>query len=128
MTTRASQVTTSFFRHATPVFSFPDSYMSIWKKPHCYSNIMKIKALLKDYTKENFFLGSFLGRLFSGHWNRHHIDKIHEIIHTPYESVDDLIYDLKLLKPQKGGSLDQRIRFIDVQIEADRKDRFCSVF
>ncbi len=47
---------------------------------------------------------------------------------TLHESVDDLIYDLKLLKPQKGGSLDQRIRFIDVQIEADRKDRFCSVF
>ena len=127
MTTRASQVRASFFIPANPVSSFPDSYMSIWKKPESHSNIVKVKALLKDYTKENFFLGSFWGRLFSGHWCRHHVDKIHEIIHTPYECVDDLIYDLKILKPQKGGSLDKRIRFVDLQLDEDRRAKAGSV-
>lgn len=34
-----------------------------------------------------------------------------------YESTDDVVADLKLLKPEKGGSLDQRIKFIEMKLE-----------
>ena len=115
MTTKASQARAAFFSHFNHSPSFPKKYLSIWKGTGYRSNIIKIKALLKDYTKENFFLGSFLGRLFCGHWNRHHISKVHKIIQTRYECIEDIMYDLKLLKPEKGGSLERRIRFIDMQ-------------
>ncbi|RUR11002.1 DUF5617 domain-containing protein [Legionella sp. km772] len=128
MTTRTSQLSTSFFSKATSTSLFPDSYQAIWKTPKAYSNILKIKALLTDYTKENFFLGSFFGRLFSCHLGRHHVAKVHEIIHTPYECVEDLIYDLKLLKPQKGGSLDRRLRFIEVQMDEVERARASALF
>lgn len=116
MTIKASQVKTAFFPQNKPRVYFPPSYMGIWQGTSHSSNIYKIKALLKDYTKESFFLGSFLGRFFSGHWNRHHIDKVQHIIKRPYECTDDIIYDLKLLKPEKEGSLAKRIHFIDIQI------------
>lgn len=125
MITRSSQVTASFFNKTSTAVSFPQSYQSIWHNTGSRSNITKVKALLKDYTKENFFFGSFLGRLFSGHWGRHHVDKVHELIYTTYECVDDLVFDLKQLKPQKGGSLDRRICFIDAQIAEYRRERVC---
>lgn len=128
MITRASQVSASFFNKANPTPSFPSSYSLVWKTAGSYSSIRRVKALLADYTKENFFLGSFFGRLFFGHWGRHHVDKVHEIIHTPYESVDDLIYDLKILKPQLGGSLDRRICFIDAQLTQVREARMGFAF
>lgn len=120
MLVRASQVTGSFFCPNKALYSPPKSYSSIWQQERSCSEILKIKALLRDYTKENSWLGSFLGRMFSGHWNRHHVDKVSRIIHTSYESVDHLLYDLKLIKPRVGGSLAARIRFIDAQRDAVR--------
>lgn len=93
--------------------------MTIWRGTGYCSNIHKIKALLKDYTKEDFFLGSFLGCLFFGHWGRHHISEVHKIIQTKYECMDDILYDLRLLKPNEGGSLHRRIEFIDKQTSLD---------
>lgn len=97
---------------------FPRTYMAIWKQPENRSEITRIKAILRDYTKESSFMGSYLGRLFSGHWNRHHVEKVSQIIKEKYESADDLLFDLKQLNPRAGGSLDRRIHFIDNQIEA----------
>jgi hypothetical protein len=122
MLVRASQVTSSFFcpKRDNPVF--PQNYFRIWEQEHSRSEIAKIKALLRDYTKDSYWLGSFLGRVFSGHWNRHYIDKVRRIIQTTYESTDHLLYDLKLIKPSLGGSLDARIRFIDEQRAAARPE------
>lgn len=115
MATKASQARATFFFHPSNSYSFPKTYINIWQGTGCRSNIQKTKALLRDYTKESFCLGSFLGRLFFGHWNRSHINKVHKIIQTQYENIEDMVYDLKLLKPKVGGSLDRRIRFIDMQ-------------
>jgi hypothetical protein len=125
MTTKTSQVRAAFFSYPSTSSSFPKSYMNIWQGVGHRSNISKIKALLQDYTKENFFLGSFLGRFFCAHWNRHHIEKVHKIIQTRYECVEDIIYDLKLLKPEHNGSLDKRIRFIDMQTSVS-PNHWCS--
>lgn len=115
MTAKMSESRAAFFFQASTSHNFPKSYMDIWQEGQGRSNLYKIKALLQDYTKETFFLGSFLGRIFCSHWNRHHIDKVRKIIQTRYECSEDILYDLKLLKPQQGGSLGTRIRFIEMQ-------------
>ncbi|KTC90706.1 DUF5617 domain-containing protein [Fluoribacter dumoffii] len=114
--------TNSFFNRSKSTLDFPDSYPRIWNKISGGSNLRRIKALLLDYTKEKCFLGSFFGRVITGHWNRHHVSAVSQIIANMsiknyYESTDDVVADLKLLKPEKGGSLDQRIKFIEMKLE-----------
>lgn len=101
---------------------FPDSYKRIWDSTPGHSNITKIKALLKDYTKEDSILGSFWGLIFTLHWGRHHVKSVHQIAQTQYTSVEAILSDLKALKPREGGSLDKRIKFIELQIIAQRRD------
>jgi hypothetical protein len=112
----------SFFNYSKPQAEFPGSYTHIWDNPQSGHAKRKIKALLMDYTKEHFIFGSFVGRMVSGHWNRHHVDAVSKIIanistRNYYESIDDIIDDLKALKPNKGGSLWRRIQFIEKKIE-----------
>ncbi|KTD08999.1 substrate of the Dot/Icm secretion system [Legionella gratiana] len=118
--------TYSFFKRSKPTLVFPDSYSKLWGKNEGNSNIRRIKALLMDYTKENFLLGSSIGLIISGHWNRHHVSAVSKIITNMsvknyYESSDDVVADLKALKPEKGGSLYQRIKFIEMKLEEQLK-------
>ncbi|CZI99470.1 TPA: Dot/Icm T4SS effector WipB [Legionella pneumophila] len=112
----------SFFKTAHPKMTFPDSYKRIWDSTPGHSNITKIKALLKDYTKEDNILGSFWGLIFTLHWGRHHVKSVHQIAQTQYTSVEAILSDLKALKPRDGGSLDKRIKFIESQIITQRSD------
>lgn len=61
--------TNSFFKRSKSNLVFPDSYSRLWSRVEENSNIRRIKALLLDYTKENFLLGSSIGLIISGHWN-----------------------------------------------------------
>jgi hypothetical protein len=112
----------SFFNYSKPAAEFPGAYVSIWDNPRSGLDKRKIKALLMDYTKESSLFGAFVGRMISGHWNRHHVDAVSKIIanistRNYYESIDDIIDDLKALKPRRGGSLWRRIQFIEKKIE-----------
>lgn len=119
----------SFFKRSQSTLDFPDSYSKLWNKVEGNSNLQRIKVLLIDYTKESFFLGSSIGLIISGHWNRHHVSAVSKIIAKMsiknfYESADDVVADLKALKPEKGGSLFQRIRFIEMKLEEQLKYSF----
>ncbi|MCE0724616.1 MULTISPECIES: DUF5617 domain-containing protein [Legionella] len=119
----------SFFNRSKPTLDFPDAYAEIWNKIKGDSNHRRIKALLIDYTKENCLFGSFIGRMISGHWNRHHVRAVSKIIANMsvknyYDSADDIVSDLKTLKPEKGGSLHQRIKFIEKKLEDQLKYDF----
>lgn len=112
----------SFFKCSRRSSIFPDPYTKIWNNTHGGSNTKRIKALLLDYTKENCVFGSFIGRLISGHWNRHHVQSVSKIIakisiKNYYDSAEDIVSDLKTLKPEKGGSLYQRIKYIEKKLE-----------
>ncbi|PWY55197.1 hypothetical protein DGG96_13545 [Legionella qingyii] len=118
----------SFFNHPKLTLDFPD-YTKIWNKCRGDSNHRRIKALLIDYTKEDCLFGSFIGRMISGNWNRHHVSAISKIIanmsvNNYYDSADDIVSDLKKLKPRKGGTLYQLIKFIEMKLEAQLKYDF----
>lgn len=105
-----------FFNGSPIPKQFPATYNEIWNQHNGNSDINRIKALLRDYTKEDSIFGSFWGRIFTGHWNRHHVTMVHDIIKARYSSVEDLIAELKALNPRKDGSLDRRISFIESQL------------
>lgn len=118
-----------FFNRSKVTLVFPDSYTKIWNKIGGDSNYRRIKALLIDYTKESCFFGSFIGRIIFGHWNRHHVEAVSKIIANIsvkdyYESADEIVSDLKILKPEKGGSLYYRIKFIEMKLEEQLKYDF----
>ena len=82
-------------RHST-TNNFPASYRYIWNKEHSKNAIVKIKALLKDYTKEESLISPFFGRLFFLHWNRHHVPAVQKIIYKrDYERAEDILFDLR---------------------------------
>lgn len=113
-----------------PQYDFPASYAKIWDRAP-RDKKSKIKALLIDYNKEDHLLGSLLGRICSLHWRRHHVSKMREILfhlHTrsKYESAEELLRELQLIKCVPGGSLDKRIRFIAFKMR-EREDLFNSV-
>ncbi|QMT61075.1 DUF5617 domain-containing protein [Legionella sp. PC997] len=118
----------SFFNsHKFPLDS--KAYTNIWDKSKGNSNHRRIKALLIDYTKENCLFGSFIGRMIAGYWNRHHVRAVSKIIanmavNNYYDSADDIVSDLKTLKPRKGGALYQLIKFIEMKLEAQLKYDF----
>ncbi|KTD40339.1 DUF5617 domain-containing protein [Legionella parisiensis] len=119
----------SFFNRSKSILNFPDAYANIWNKTRGGSNHRRIEALLIDYTKENCLFGSFIGRMISGHWNRHHVSAVSKIIanisvKNYYDCADDILSDLKTLKPGKGGSLYQRIKFIEKKLEDQLKYNF----
>ncbi len=107
--------------HGMFKIKLPESYTQIWNSSGP-DTVDKIQALLKDYTKESSFLGSFLGRVFTGHWNRHHVDRVHVIANSFYSDREDLLHDLKLINCVKNGSLSRRIQFIEREIEAQEQE------
>ena len=98
---------------------FPKTYETIWNHYSHRSSMQKIRALLLDYTKEESVLGSLLGRFFTGHWNRHHVSPVSTILKANYMTVDDLLSDLQGIKRKQGGSLDNRVEFITLQLNKD---------
>ncbi len=91
------------------------------KIPASYSKIptetntllWNIRDILNDYTKGN----SSVVRIFTGHWNRHHLREIAGIVSQidlrSLASGADVIRELKQIKlTNKTGSLARRIQFI----------------
>ncbi|WP_454781997.1 DUF5617 domain-containing protein [Legionella sp. WA2022007384] len=118
----------SFFNSQKFTLDFP-VHTKIWNTSRGDSNHRRIKALLIDYTRENCLFGSFIGRMISGYWNRHHVSAVSKIIanmsiNNYYDSADDIVSDLKTLKPKKGGALYQLIKFIEMKLEAQLKYNF----
>lgn len=111
-----AQDTLSFFNRKPHDRTYPASYATLWANTNTSSLIHKVKALLSDYTKEQCIMGSFIGLLFSMHWNRHHISRISQLISMKHEHVDDLLFDLAQIKCKPSGSLDMRIHFINEQV------------
>ncbi|STX27805.1 Dot/Icm secretion system substrate [Legionella beliardensis] len=93
---------------------FPKSYKEITEKLQDNDNATfdQALAILKDYTKSDSYLPGAT-RFFSGHWNRHHIDAVDEIISksTNLPGLLDALHNIKLGNPT--GSLARRIRFIE---------------
>ncbi|MBA2711072.1 MAG: DUF5617 domain-containing protein [Tatlockia sp.] len=69
----------------------------------------KAYEILSDYTKS----GSSFMRFFTGHWNRHYIKEIDELLETFPDSIDELVSKLKRINIQNPkGSLARRINYI----------------
>lgn len=101
----------SFFSSAR----YQDTYTYLWNQVEGDSLVRKAKAILRDYTKQDFIFGSVMGRFISGHWNRHHVEDVSTIIAKEYDSISDLLAALNKLDPTHGGSLFRRIQFIEQQ-------------
>ena len=69
-------------------------------------------ALLTDYTKNN----STITRFFHGHWNRHHVAEVTEILNKiengTIDTVDAIIENLEAIDASESGSLYRRLQFI----------------
>lgn len=73
----------------------------------------KARVLLADYTKDN----SAFWRFLTGHWNRHHIKEVSEIVMSIEKglinNLTDLFYELdKVDKSNEAGSLSRRFSFL----------------
>ncbi|MCD6046650.1 MAG: hypothetical protein K0S08_297 [Gammaproteobacteria bacterium] len=91
--------------------TFPESYEKIWQLGS--GDFLKsAQLLLRDYTKDN----SAVIRLFTGHWNRHHIAEITSILADQNLSNENALVERLLeLRPSlknQHGSLAARIEFI----------------
>lgn len=98
---------------------YPDSYKAMWKKESSNTPLQQVMTLLRDYTKEDFFLGSWLGRVFHLHWNRHHVEAIQTIIKQNYTTLEEVYRDLKRINCAEQGSLGRRIQFIETEFAGD---------
>ncbi|MFC3908747.1 DUF5617 domain-containing protein, partial [Legionella dresdenensis] len=90
----------------------PASYQAIYQKTEG-SEFNKACALLSDYTKG----GSAALRFFCGHWNRHYIKEVDQILRQvkrgQLSTLDELITVLRTIDPpNKAGSLTARTLFI----------------
>lgn len=90
--------------------NYPPSYQKLWDQPT--EPLEKIRALLDDYTKSN----SAPNRFFHGHWNRHYVAAVADIVkmiddgETNITKVRD---ELAKIKPTNlEGSLARRMDFI----------------
>ncbi|WED42109.1 DUF5617 domain-containing protein [Legionella cardiaca] len=65
-------------------------------------------ALLYDYTKSNRLI-----RFFTGHWNRHHIAEVKNILNSSPQTMSDLLNELrKIPLINLQGSLARRITYM----------------
>lgn len=90
----------------------PASYHAFFKSKD--DPLANARALLNDYTKSN----SALSRFFHGHWNRHHVQEISNIVseidNNTLQNIDQLMDKLKSIKlANPVGSLAKRIRYIE---------------
>lgn len=86
---------------------------SIWSNTPG-NNWARIRAILCDYTKNN----STLFRIFTGHWNRHHVDKVHQIYrHSNGKSPQMILNELKTISlVNTAGTLEAIIAFLEDKI------------
>jgi hypothetical protein len=100
---------------------WPASYGKITRQAYLNNNVFEIaRILLDDYTKGN----SVSSRFFTGHWNRHYIDKVTKIVGIidgmdASEEQDrpldkNLLAQIKAIKViNQCGSLARRISYIE---------------
>lgn len=99
---------------------FPSSYKKLWPEildQNHQNDLMNLRNMLNDYTKNN----SKFGRFFTGHWNRHHVSEVNNIV----ERIDQLsmsyfeaIQALSKIKLKNTeGSLAHRISFIRESVQ-----------
>tara|TARA_B100000989_G_C19532054_1_gene470626 strand:+ start:3229 stop:4749 length:1521 start_codon:yes stop_codon:yes gene_type:complete len=84
------------------------------------NNLSKARALLADYTKND----SALARFFTGHWNRHHVSTVNNIVNkidnNQYHDIHELLSELYAINNQNlTGSLARRITFIETLLNVD---------
>ncbi|MFC3909209.1 DUF5617 domain-containing protein [Legionella dresdenensis] len=88
------------------------SYTAIYQRAEG-SDLEKACALLRDYTKDD----SAAVRFFCGHWNRHYIKEVNQVLHQikngKISTIERLITVLQTIDPaNKAGSLASRTMFI----------------
>ncbi|WP_133126845.1 DUF5617 domain-containing protein [Legionella nagasakiensis] len=108
-TMRPSRTRASFFSHA--ILSAPASYHRLYQTSK--DPLQSARALLDDYTKGN----SWWLRFFTGHWNRHHVQEVAQIVKKIDEGRikdnDTLVSELdKIHLVNLNGSLARRTLFI----------------
>lgn len=104
--------------------TYPASYTAITAKED--DGFEKAIILLKDYTKNN----SALSRFFHGHWNRHHVSEITNLLSRIQSNEPNTINDLDALKTalqsiklvNQEGSLAHRIGFINSHCSANQNN------
>lgn len=96
--------------------TWPQSYYDLTKTARNAQDTKEIaRLLLDDYTKG----GNAVRRFFSGHWNRHHVGKVHKIVgkmtdeNSPI-SLKEAIKELRLISKESTGSLAKRLHFIEI--------------
>lgn len=108
-----SKITSTVSEKAKMVFNFPKSYSEIYESAP--TSLIKARNLLNDYTK-NY---SVISRFFHGHWNRHHIKQVSELVkkidNSEVNNVKELLELLSNIKlVNDKGSLARRIAFIKI--------------
>ncbi|AHE67749.1 DUF5617 domain-containing protein [Legionella oakridgensis] len=104
------QHSVSFFKATT--LSAPASYHQLYQTSK--DPLQSARALLNDYTKGN----SWWLRFFTGHWNRHHIQEVAQIVKKMDDGIikdkHSLLTELnKIHLVNINGSLARRIQFIE---------------
>jgi len=92
----------------------PDTYIALYDSGR--DAIESARALLDDYTKSD----SALSRFFHGHWNRHHVAEVAEIVKQiddgEIKTTDELLEVLDSIVPDNPtGSIARRIKYIKEQ-------------
>lgn len=92
---------------------YQSELQSIWFNTHG-NDLARIRAILCDYTKHN----STLFRIFTGHWNRHHVYKVHQIFrHSNGKTPQMMLEELKRISPVNiTGTLQAIIAFLEDKI------------
>ncbi|PWY55575.1 hypothetical protein DGG96_10680 [Legionella qingyii] len=90
---------------------FPASYDDLFCSDDLFENAQN---LLNDYTKNTSCSPGF-SLFFTFHWNRHHVDKVNEIVKKS-TNINDLLDNFRQIEEQKDfnhtGSLARRIHYI----------------
>ena len=84
-----------------------------------FNYLATVKAVLSDYCKSNFFLGSAIGLFLTLHWGRHHITEVKNALEMlQADAVDEEVIttclgELKRLDKNSNGSLNRRLEFLE---------------
>lgn len=73
---------------------------AVWKKNKGQPVLIKMLAVLRDYTKDD----STFMRFFTGHPNRQYVPEFNKIIAGKYDDAFDLLYTLKKFRRGTGTS------------------------
>lgn len=95
------------------VFDAYPYYQNCWNSIADNDELLKARALLNDYTRNN----SSISRFFHGNWNRHHLHEVHQIVRAidnqEITTLEELLNRLDNIQlANSNGSLARRIAFI----------------